>query len=94
MHALLLYILAATWGKAYLYVATLHHHNHRLTLARGNKVVHDMVHAALRAPSCLVFSHAMLQIENRIFLLRLVVVGGRIDHSPAPLLLRLGIILH
>ena len=89
------HILSRTWREAHLNVAALHHHNHRLTFAGGYQVVHDVVHAALGAPSRFVLGHAVLQVQHGVFLLPGSLVFGRgVHHGPAPPLLAPGIVLH
>ena len=71
-------------------VTTLHHHNHRNSLATGNGVVHDVLHVSLLAPAGLILTHTMLQIEHRVALLDVllgIIASGGIDHGVAPCLL-------
>ena len=74
-------------------VTTLHHDNHGLGLTRGYQIVHDMLHAALLAPASLILTHTVLQVKNGVFLLTLLIFGGRIDHGVAPLMGSVGIIV-
>ena len=91
--ALLIHILARTWHERLLHITALHYHNHRLSLAFGNEIIHDVLHIALMAPARLVLSHSVLQIEHWI---ALVLIGfifcRRINHGSAELALRCSIV--
>jgi hypothetical protein len=58
-------------------VAIGHHHDHRLAILRCDQVVQDEIRVALANPSGLVFTGAMLQVEDRIACLGLCVVVWR-----------------
>ena len=75
-----------------LHVAALHDDNHGHSLLAGYQVVHNVLHAALLRPSSLVLAHAVLQVEHRIALLALLILGRRIHQRMAPLGCRRGII--
>ena len=47
--------------------AVCHHDQHGHSLSFCQKIIHDMVHLALPDPSPLIFSEAVLQVQNRIF---------------------------
>jgi len=62
-----------------LYGVTVRHdHHHRHGFAVRDEVVEDDVGAAARHPSALGFAVAMKEIVDRVFRLRLVVVGRRV----------------
>ena len=69
-------------------VAVGHHHDHRLGLALGNEVLHDLNHSSALRPRTLVAADPMQQIQHRVFTIfpctiyHLVVCGGQINaHS-------------
>ena len=57
--------------------AVFHHDDEGLGFALGDQVVHDQAGVALAAPAGFIFAPAVLQIEHRIALARVLVVAGR-----------------
>ena len=86
-------LTVVTTAERSLDIAALHDDNHGNSLARGNQVVHDVLHAALLAPTRLILAHTVLQVEHRILLLALLVFCGRIDHGMAPFVAGVGIVV-
>ena len=75
-------------------IAALHDDNHRHSLTLGDSVVHDVLHLTLQHPAGLTLTHAMLQIQHRILLLAILILGRRINQSMAPLTkLRVGTVV-
>ena len=90
---LLVHIFSRTRPERSFYITAIHHHEHRHTLTGCNQVVHNMIHLSLRAPAGFIFTHAMLQIQYRIALLRMsFILCRRIYHTPTELFLRFGVI--
>ena len=64
--------------------AVIHHDDEGLGFALGDQVVHDQARVALAAPAGFIFARAVLQVEHRIALARiLVVIGRRVDEAVA-----------
>ena len=55
----------------------IHHDDERDGLAGGDEVVHDDAGTALLRPAVLIFAAAVLQVEHRVFLVRILFVLGR-----------------
>ena len=59
-------------------VAIGHYHNHRLSQTLGNQIVDNLSCTTHTAPSLLVATATMQEVENRIFFLTLVIACGSI----------------
>ena len=74
-----------------LALAVVHHHDERNRLALGDQVVQDLAGVSLRGPTLLILGISMLEIEDGVFLVRvLLVLGGQVDKAVAHALRRLG----
>ena len=58
-----------------------HDDDERYALAIGDEVVHDEIGVPLIAPGCLVLAPTVLEVEDRVLLLVLLVLRGRIDEG-------------
>ena len=83
--------VAATPERS-LDITALHNDNHRYGFAAGNEIIHDMLHVALTAPSCLVLTHTVLQVKYGIAFFAFLVRCRCINHGMTPLIGRLGVI--
>ena len=74
-----------------LALAVVHDHDERNRLALGNQVVQDLTGMALRGPTLLILGVAMLEVQDRVFLIQvLLVLRGQIDEAVPHALGRLG----
>ncbi len=90
---LFVYILSGTRLERSFHISAIHHHEHRHTLTGCNQIVHNMIHLSLSAPAGFIFTHAMLQIQYRIALLRMNFILCRcVHHATTELFLRFGVI--
>ena len=51
-----------------------HYYNKRSGLALCNQVIHNKVCMSLGTPACFIFTHPVLQIQNRVFCLDIFVI--------------------
>ena len=72
--------LAGACAETIAAVAVVHHYYHGHAFAGSNLVVENVGHLALLVPSALVFAHAVLEVEHRIFLVgAFFVFSGSVD---------------
>ena len=75
--------------------SVVHHNDEWHGFALGDKIVHDDASLALCRPACLVFTHAMLQVEHGEFLRGVLTVSsGQIDVAVAHLLCHCRVIVY
>src|SRR5207302_10612881 len=64
--------------------AVLHHDDEGLRFTLGDQVIHDQAGESLPAPAGFIFARAVLQIEHRVTLARvLVVIRRRVNETVA-----------
>lgn len=58
-------------------VTAAHNHDHTLAFSFCDEIIHNKIQFAVPQPACLILSHSMLDIHNRIFLIYILSVGRR-----------------
>ena len=57
--------------------------DHGCSFAGGDQIIQDEIFTSLIAPTCFVFTPAMLEVQNRITVSALVVSWRRINENPS-----------